>query len=230
MVNENSVHEPLRIAFYTWYVMLQSMDSHADASGQGIGSRRITQRAIKRFLSPRWIFFWGGSCFSIIKSMLLSPFFKGLDRLPTLKFPCCMLPLGKVWGCHTPPRWYRKAGFSWKAQRIWPFISRPTRQAIAVLQFKGWRSFTLPRWGSTWWNRRALRFPVVANAAVVEVSRRMEFSIASVRRFFPEAPFYLLSDGGPLWLWQLLMWGWWRLQLPIRKCHRFWPIDKTKKA
>ncbi|CAK9063980.1 unnamed protein product [Durusdinium trenchii] len=30
------------------------------------------------------------------------------------------------------------------------------------------------------------------------VSRRMEFSIASVRRFFPEAPFYLLSDGGDL--------------------------------
>eukprot|EP00913_Durusdinium_trenchii_P011826 g11108.t1 len=30
-----------------------------------------------------------------------------------------------------------------------------------------------------------------------QVSRRMEFSIASVRRHFPEAPFYLISDGGP---------------------------------
>eukprot|EP00435_Cladocopium_sp_Y103_P051981 s253_g16.t1 len=30
-----------------------------------------------------------------------------------------------------------------------------------------------------------------------QVSRRMEFSIASVRALLPEAPFYLLSDGGP---------------------------------
>eukprot|EP00434_Breviolum_minutum_P031418 symbB.v1.2.027787.t1/scaffold2875.1/size68334/8 len=30
-----------------------------------------------------------------------------------------------------------------------------------------------------------------------QVSRRMEFSIASVRKLFPEAPFYLMSDGGP---------------------------------
>jgi hypothetical protein len=30
-----------------------------------------------------------------------------------------------------------------------------------------------------------------------QVSRRMEFSIATVRALLPEAPFYLLSDGGP---------------------------------
>lgn len=34
-------------------------------------------------------------------------------------------------------------------------------------------------------------------AQLWQVSRRMEFSIASVRKLFPEAPFYLMSDGGP---------------------------------
>ena len=166
---------------------------------------------------PR-LFFWG-SCFSIIKSTLLSPFFKGLDRLPTLKFPCCMLPLGKVWGCHTPPRWYRKAGFSWKAQRIWPFISRPTRPAIAVLQFKSWRL--------TWWNRRVLRFPVVAptlngGLPAYGVFDRQRAALLPGGTLLPSQRRRTFVALAAVSVGVVKV-------AAIRKCHRFWPIDKTNK-